>query len=64
MYFPSLSPQTGQLVALEMTPLQIRHMRLNRASPADTRWLCATVSEISRAFGTMVTVTERGTLRR
>jgi poly-gamma-glutamate synthesis protein (capsule biosynthesis protein) len=64
MYFPSLSPQTGQLLALEMTPLQIRHMRLNRASAADTRWLCATVSEISRAFGTMVTVTERGTLRR
>jgi poly-gamma-glutamate synthesis protein (capsule biosynthesis protein) len=64
MYFPSLSPQTGQLLALEMTPLQIRHMRLNRASPADTRWLCTRVNEISRAFGTVVSVTERGTLGR
>jgi poly-gamma-glutamate synthesis protein (capsule biosynthesis protein) len=63
MFFPSLSPQTGQLLALEMTPLQIRRMRLNRASAADTRWLCDTVNEVSRAFGTQVTLTEHGALR-
>jgi poly-gamma-glutamate synthesis protein (capsule biosynthesis protein) len=63
MYFPSLSRHTGQLLALEMTPLQIRRMRLNRASAADTQWLCARVNEIGRAFGTVVTVTEQGTLR-
>jgi poly-gamma-glutamate synthesis protein (capsule biosynthesis protein) len=63
MFFPSLSPQTGQLLTLEMTPLQIRHMRLNRASSADGRWICDTVNEISHAFGTHVALTGHGTLR-
>ncbi len=63
MFFPSLSPQTGQLLTLEMTPLQIRHMRLNRASPADAQWIRETVNDISRTFGTYVTLTEQGALR-
>jgi poly-gamma-glutamate synthesis protein (capsule biosynthesis protein) len=46
-----------------MTPLQIRRMRLNRASQADVQWIRDTVNTISRAFGTHVTVTEHGTLR-
>jgi poly-gamma-glutamate synthesis protein (capsule biosynthesis protein) len=62
IFFPSLSPQTGQLLTLEMTPLQIRHMRLNRASADDARWIWKTVTETSRAFGTTVTLTDRGTL--
>jgi poly-gamma-glutamate synthesis protein (capsule biosynthesis protein) len=63
MFFPSLSQQTGQLLALELTPLQIRRMRLTRASAADTRWLGDTINEISRAFGTQVTLTGQGALR-
>jgi poly-gamma-glutamate synthesis protein (capsule biosynthesis protein) len=63
MFFPSLSPRTGQLLALDMTPLQIRHIRLNRASAADARWLCDKMNDISRAFGTYVTLTEHGALR-
>jgi poly-gamma-glutamate synthesis protein (capsule biosynthesis protein) len=63
MFFPSLSPQTGRLLALDMTPMQIRHIRLNRASAADTKWLGDKVNEISRAFGTHVTLTEHGALR-
>jgi poly-gamma-glutamate synthesis protein (capsule biosynthesis protein) len=63
MFFPSLSPQTGQLLALEMTPLQIRHVRLNRAAPDDARWLWRTVNEISLTLGTKVALTEQGTLR-
>jgi poly-gamma-glutamate synthesis protein (capsule biosynthesis protein) len=63
MFFPSLSAHTGQLAMLEMTPLQIRHMRLNRASPTDIRWICDTVNTISRRFGTHVAPTEYGSLR-
>jgi poly-gamma-glutamate synthesis protein (capsule biosynthesis protein) len=48
---------------MEMTPLQIRHMRLNRPSAADTRWVCDKVNEISRAFGTQVVPTAHGALR-
>jgi poly-gamma-glutamate synthesis protein (capsule biosynthesis protein) len=63
MFFPSLSQQTGQLLALELTPLQIRRMRLTRASAADGRWLCDTINEISREFDMRVTLTEHGALR-
>jgi poly-gamma-glutamate synthesis protein (capsule biosynthesis protein) len=62
MFFPSLSPQTGQLLALEMTPLQIRCMRLNRPSADDARWIWRTVNEISRAFGAKVILSEQGSL--
>lgn len=63
MFFPSLSAQTGQLLALEMTPLQIRHMRLNRVSLADARWICETMNRISCAFGTHLTLSGHGVLR-
>ena len=63
MFFPAVSRQTGRVVMLEMVPLQIRHMRLNRASLADAGWICETVNKISRPFGTGVTVTEHGALR-
>lgn len=63
MFFPALSARTGQLLTLEMTPLQIRRMRLNRASADDAQWMCATVNDISRAFGTRLTLTEDGVLR-
>jgi poly-gamma-glutamate synthesis protein (capsule biosynthesis protein) len=63
MFFPSVSQQSGRLLALEMTPMQIRHMRLNRASAPDTRWLGDKINEISRGFGTHVTLTEQGGLR-
>jgi poly-gamma-glutamate capsule biosynthesis protein CapA/YwtB (metallophosphatase superfamily) len=63
MFFPSLCPETGRLLALEMTPLQIRHLRLNRASTRDARWICDTVNEISRAFNSQMILTEHGTLR-
>ena len=49
MFLPSLSAQTGHLLTLEMTPLQIRRMRLNRASQADVQWIRDTVNTISRA---------------
>jgi poly-gamma-glutamate synthesis protein (capsule biosynthesis protein) len=63
MFFPSFSPQSGRLLTLEMTPLQIEHMRLNRASAADAQWICDTVNRISRAFGTETVLTEHGVLR-
>ena len=63
MFFPSVSQQTGRLLTLEMTPLQIRHMRLTRASQADVQWICETVNTIGRDFGTRMSVTGLGALR-
>jgi poly-gamma-glutamate synthesis protein (capsule biosynthesis protein) len=39
MYFARIDPETGRLLALDMTPTQARHFRVNRASPADSAWI-------------------------
>lgn len=39
MYFVKVNLSTCELLSLELIPLQIRHFRLNRASPKDTEWL-------------------------
>ncbi len=51
MYFPTIDIDTGALVALEMTPMQIRRMQATRASPGDCDWLCETLTRASKAFG-------------
>jgi poly-gamma-glutamate synthesis protein (capsule biosynthesis protein) len=45
-----------------MTPMQIRKMRLNRASPRDAHWLRDTLCRISVAFGTHVELADDGSL--
>ena len=47
MFFPSVDPATGRLLSLRMTPLQIRKLRLNRASTEDSHWLCTTLNRIT-----------------
>ena len=56
MFFPSLDPATGRLTALQMTPMQIRRLRLHRTSAEDARWLCDTLNRISASFATRVTL--------
>ncbi len=51
MYFATLSADTRELTALEMTPLRIRKMRLERASRADAEWLGDTMDRVSRPYG-------------
>jgi poly-gamma-glutamate synthesis protein (capsule biosynthesis protein) len=63
MFFPSLNPATGQLVELRMTPMQIRKIRLNRASTVDARWMCDTVNRVSRAFGVHAELLPDGMLK-
>jgi poly-gamma-glutamate capsule biosynthesis protein CapA/YwtB (metallophosphatase superfamily) len=62
MFFPSLDPETGRLVTLQVTPMQIRKLRLQRASAADTRWLCDTLNRISHPFGVRLTRMTDGVL--
>jgi poly-gamma-glutamate capsule biosynthesis protein CapA/YwtB (metallophosphatase superfamily) len=54
MYFPTLRINDGALVSLEMVPLQIRNMRLQRASRMDAEWLAGTLERESRAVGTHI----------
>jgi poly-gamma-glutamate synthesis protein (capsule biosynthesis protein) len=62
MYFATLNPANGNLIQLRMTPMRIRKMRLNRAAPADVRWLTDRLARVSRGFGTWVDEAEDGGL--
>jgi poly-gamma-glutamate synthesis protein (capsule biosynthesis protein) len=54
MYFATLDSSTGRLLALQMTATQIKQFRVQRASQADTRWLCDTLNREGKSFGTRV----------
>ena len=54
MYVPTLSAATGELIALDLTPLQIRRFRLDNVSEADARWLRATLDRVSAPFGVRI----------
>jgi poly-gamma-glutamate synthesis protein (capsule biosynthesis protein) len=56
MYFPTLRIDDGALVSLEMVPLQIRNMRLNRASRAGVEWLADTLEREGKALKTRVRI--------
>jgi len=58
MYFASVDPRTGKLVQLQMTPTQIKHFTVNRASGDDPLWLTHTLNREGRRFGTRVKVNE------
>ena len=60
MYFASVDAATGRLVALEMSPHQIRRFRLTRASFGDAAWLCKALNRESRKFKTAIVLTKDG----
>ena len=60
MYFPTVDPQSGALISLHMTPMQIRNFRLNRPTQNDAAWLCHTLDRESRKLGARVEPAEEG----
>jgi poly-gamma-glutamate synthesis protein (capsule biosynthesis protein) len=62
MYFATLSQQTSGLVSLEMTPMQIRKMRLNRAAAVDSAWLSDTLGRVSAPYDSHIDLQSNGTL--
>jgi poly-gamma-glutamate capsule biosynthesis protein CapA/YwtB (metallophosphatase superfamily) len=62
LYFLHVDPATGKLAALQMSPLQVRQLRLNHASAADARWLRDTLDREGQQFGTRVEAGPDGTL--
>ncbi len=54
LYFASITPDTGELAALTLVPMQARNMRLRHANAADNQWLAATLGQISRESGSRV----------
>ncbi len=62
MYFLGIDASSGKLVRFEMTPLQIRRFRLNRASREDAEWMRDTLNREGKRFGTRVELIEDNTL--
>lgn len=62
MYFATLSSADHTLTGLEMTPMQLRKMRLNRASPADTTCVRDVLQRISTRYGSGVDLVLNGML--
>jgi len=58
MYFASVDSSTGKLVQLQMTPTQIKHFKVNRASRDDALWLAHALNREGRRFGTKVKLNE------
>ena len=54
MYFATVDSSSGKLVALQMTPTQIRRFKVNRASGFDALWLKDTLNREGARFGTRV----------
>lgn len=62
MYFVSVNPATGELINLQMTPTQIKKMRLNRASTTDTLGLRDVLNREGKKFRDRVKLNPDNTL--
>lgn len=64
MYFAKLDSANGELLDLEMVPMQISRMRLQRASVADARWMAARLGDVSEPLGSSIAVARDGSVLR
>jgi poly-gamma-glutamate capsule biosynthesis protein CapA/YwtB (metallophosphatase superfamily) len=62
MYFLSIDRDKGELVDLQMVPLQARRMRLEPARNNDVAWLRDVLDRVSRPFGSAVEINGHDTL--
>ncbi len=62
MYLLKVDPQLGRLVETRFVPMQIKHFRLNRASPADAKWLAELLNKQSKSFGTQARLADDGSI--
>ena len=54
MYFLSIDPPSGKLLALDMIPVRMRRFRLGRAPAGDVRWVESLLNREGKAFGVRV----------
>ncbi|MFB9905414.1 CapA family protein [Allokutzneria oryzae] len=62
LYFATLDPDNGKLLALRMVPVRTEKMRLRRVSWDDAEWLRSALEHISLRFATRVHIEANGTL--
>jgi poly-gamma-glutamate synthesis protein (capsule biosynthesis protein) len=62
LYLASVDCDSGALAALHMVPMQVRNLRLRRASSTDAEWLRSTLEHASRDYGTGIDCDSDGML--
>jgi poly-gamma-glutamate synthesis protein (capsule biosynthesis protein) len=62
MYFPTLDAATGRLSRLVLTPMQIRHFRVNHAEETDALWLEGMLAREAGKFGLVLSRLDGGSL--
>jgi poly-gamma-glutamate synthesis protein (capsule biosynthesis protein) len=62
MYFATFDCSSGELKRFVLSPLEIRRLRLARASLQDARWLASVLTREGRAFATRARLAPDGTL--
>ena len=53
-YFATMDPSTGKLIKMQMTPVQIKNFRINKASKADAYWLREILNREGKKFGNRI----------
>jgi poly-gamma-glutamate capsule biosynthesis protein CapA/YwtB (metallophosphatase superfamily) len=62
MYLVELDPRSGDLVSVQLVPMQMRRFRLERAALADASWLCGLLNTLGAPFGTEVQLAENNSM--
>jgi poly-gamma-glutamate capsule biosynthesis protein CapA/YwtB (metallophosphatase superfamily) len=63
MYLIELDSNNGELIAAHLLPMRMRRFRLERASVADTEWLCNRLNRLGKPFRTGARVDKESSLR-
>jgi poly-gamma-glutamate synthesis protein (capsule biosynthesis protein) len=62
LYLATVDVATGALLGLRLAPMQVRHLRLNRAGPAESAWLRDRLMRESQRHGVEVRLQDDGML--
>lgn len=62
MYFADVEASTGELVSLDMVPMNIRRLRVNNATDADALWIQALLRKEEEKFGCRVELKKNNVL--
>lgn len=62
MYFASIDNTSGEIVHLELQPMQIKQFSLRHATADDANWLMERLEKASKRFGTRFKITEDNSL--
>ena len=62
MYLVEIDSRSGEVITVRLVPMHMRRFRLERASAADSKWLCSRLNDLGERFGTTCRLGEANTV--